>query len=68
MSDPTEAELWAVAERVCTPAELEAYRLELRGLSQWTMATALGISRSALRERLRNAGRKITAALAEAEA
>jgi predicted DNA-binding protein (UPF0251 family) len=67
VSEPTDAEVWAVACRVCTPAELRAYELERSGLSQRTMATVLGISRSALRERLGNAARKIAAAMDEAE-
>lgn len=54
-------EYWEIAQRVCTPAELEAVELERHGNSQWQIARTLGISRSAARERLRNAKRKIDA-------
>ena len=47
-----------------TPAEQQALDLHNKGLSQRTIAHALGISRSAVRARLENARRK----LAEKEA
>ncbi len=50
------------AASVCTPAELAAWTLADRGLSQRTIALELGISRSAVRARLEEARRKIIAA------
>lgn len=49
----------AAAEKVCTLLELETWRLRDRGLSQRTMAVALGVSVSTIRTRLFNADRKI---------
>lgn len=60
MTDPR---LAAIAAAVCTPAELEAWRLETRGMSQRAISAALGISRAAVRDRLENAARKIAKAL-----
>jgi predicted DNA-binding protein (UPF0251 family) len=54
---------WTVAQRVCTEAELEAYRLERLGLSQRAIAYHLGVSREAVRDRLERAARKIAAVL-----
>lgn len=56
-------EAWRVAQDVCTEAELEAYRLERRGLSQRAIAYHLGLSREAVRDRLERAARKIAAAM-----
>lgn len=51
-----------LAVTILTPSELEAWTLHDRGLSQRTIALALDISRSAVRARLENATRKISAA------
>lgn len=59
-------EAWRVAERVCTEAELEAYRLERLGLSQRAIAYHLGLSREGARDRLERAARKIGAAMERA--
>lgn len=56
-------EAWRVAQEVCTEAEIEAYRLERRGLSQRAIAYHLGVSREAVRDRLERAARKIAAAM-----
>lgn len=55
-SDP----LRPVAERVCTPRELEVVKLRCRGLSWRSVALVLGISRAAARDRWQRAARKIT--------
>lgn len=56
----------AIAERVCTAAELEAVRLEARGMSQRAIGYALGITREAVRDRLERAARKIAQAEGDA--
>lgn len=59
---------WTTARIVCTPAELAA--LELRDRyehSDRRIAMILGISRSAVRDRLFNADRKIHAAIRDQE-
>jgi predicted DNA-binding protein (UPF0251 family) len=58
-----EDDTWAIAEQVCTPAELEALRLERRGLSQRAIGYALGITREAVRDRLNRAARRIATAI-----
>lgn len=58
-----EPDVIAVARLVCTAAELEAVERWEAGMSQWAIAYELGISRSAVRERLRNAERKIEIAI-----
>lgn len=54
-----------IAARVCTAKELDAWRLRDRGLSRRLIALALGVSDSTLRDRLRNADRKIAIAIEE---
>lgn len=60
MTQTTEQQIWTIAQAVCTPNELQAldhrYR---RNLSHRHAALTLGISVSALRDRLTNAHRKI---------
>lgn len=51
-----------LARAVCTPKELDAHELHARGMSERSIALALHISRSAVRSRLENARRKISAA------
>lgn len=51
-------QLWEIAQRVCTPAELEAVRLR-EHMSQRAIAYHLGISREAVRDRLKRADQKI---------
>ena len=46
---------------VITDREYDVLLLRLKGISQRSISIALGISRSAVRERLDNADRKITA-------
>jgi DNA-binding CsgD family transcriptional regulator len=48
-----------VAAKVCTEKEFEAWQLRDRGLSRWAISLALGIGLSSVRDRLRNADRKI---------
>lgn len=48
-----------LAPTILTPAELEAWTLNDRGLSERTIALHLDISRSAVRSRLENARRKL---------
>ena len=66
MSAPVSA-IHTIAAQVCTPAELEAWALEDRGLSQRAIAYHLGISRTAVRDRLNNAANKIARALNQTE-
>jgi DNA-binding CsgD family transcriptional regulator len=54
-----EHELRAVAEEVCTPAELEALKLHEAGVAYRATAAILGISWSTARERVQNAQRKL---------
>jgi len=56
---------WRIAADVCTDAELQALTLRARGLGTRRIALALRIARSSVRERLDNADRKITSALAK---
>jgi DNA-binding CsgD family transcriptional regulator len=44
---------------VITDREYDALLLNIKGLKPWTIAIALGISRWAVRDRLRNGYRKI---------
>ena len=48
-----------------TAREREVVELHAKGMSQRAIALALGISRSAVRARLENAGRKLAAEQAE---
>jgi DNA-directed RNA polymerase specialized sigma24 family protein len=52
-------EVWAIAQRVCTPAQLEALEHKARGYSERSMARELGITRSAVQSRLEAAFLKI---------
>lgn len=52
-----------LAERVCTDAELDALKLWDAGYGYARLGAALGISRSAARDRVKNGMRKITAEL-----
>lgn len=56
-----------IARRVCTPKEIAAYELHIRGMSERAIALHLRISRSAVQSRLENARRKITHALTDQE-
>lgn len=62
---PEAAHIRSLAERVCTEAELEAWRLVQRGMSQRAISLALGISRSSVRDRVESAARKVADALEE---
>lgn len=53
------------AERVSTAKELEALKLKSLGYGRRRIASVLGISDSAVRDRLRSARRKIEAELNE---
>ena len=57
-------ELRDVIERVCTPAEIDALKLKALGYGRRRMGVVLGISDSAVRDRLRSAERKIRAEVA----
>lgn len=48
-----------IAEMVCTPKELEAFVLAYRGMSDRSIALALDLSRSTVKDRLERARRKI---------
>lgn len=59
---------WHTAEQICTQAELAALRLrDERHLGTRTISLILGISRSAVRERLDSADRKIQTAIRRQE-
>lgn len=59
----TEDQLWQLAQDTLTPKELSAYELRYRhNLSERQISLALDISRSAVRDRLENANRKVAAA------
>jgi predicted DNA-binding protein (UPF0251 family) len=55
----------SVPEGVLTKAELGAWLLADRGMSQRNIALALGVSRSTIRSRLENAARKLAQAQKE---
>lgn len=55
----TNADHWAIAERVCTPKQLEALRLYDRGLSYRIIALHLGVSHQRVRELVERATQKI---------
>lgn len=60
----TDEHYWQTARDVCTVKELQALVLRDRhGFGTRLIALNLGVSRAAVRERLENADRKITAAL-----
>lgn len=59
-------DLRSLAEQVCTAAELDAWRLVQRGMSQRAIALALGISRSSVRDRVESAARKVAEAMEDA--
>lgn len=52
-------ELRSLAERVLTPAQLEAYKLVARGYGRRRISVVLQISESAVRDRVKAAERKI---------
>lgn len=56
---------WTTAKAVCTPKEIAALELRQFGYGSRLIALTLGISRASARERLENADRKITVALAD---
>lgn len=58
MSTDLERELWDLAARVCTPAELEALRLHEQ-VGYRRMAVILGITFDAARDRVRRAEAKL---------
>jgi DNA-binding CsgD family transcriptional regulator len=56
-------EMRELAERVCTPKELEALKLKASGYGRRRIAIVIGISETAVRDRLRSGERKLAAAL-----
>lgn len=52
-------ELWPLAERVCTKAQLEALRYKALGFSERRTASIIGIMRPAVQDRLAGAILKI---------
>lgn len=58
-------DLRALAERVLTPAQLEAYKLVARGYGRRRISVILGISTSAVRDRVNAAERKLVRAWAD---
>lgn len=53
------APIRTLADQTLTQAQLEAWKLELAGWSQWQIAYRLGITRSAVRDRLRSASQSL---------
>jgi len=65
LRDLAPGQLATIVQRVCTPHELEALHLKAQGLGIRSISRSLGISRSATKDRLSNAHRKIQQALNE---
>lgn len=61
--DTLSPELRELAERVCTSKELEALKLKSAGYGRRRIAIVIGISETAVRDRLRSAERKLAAAV-----
>lgn len=62
-----EAEVWKTAQTVCTSKELEALDYHYRrNMSYRSIALALDISHATVRDRIKNAQRKIAAAMRKA--
>ena len=59
MSAGTSEDIWAIAERVCTGAQLEALRYKAAGFSERRIASIIGITRPAVQDRLAGAFLKI---------
>jgi DNA-binding CsgD family transcriptional regulator len=57
--EPSSEDVWAIAERVCTRAQLEALRYKAAGFSERRIGDILGISRPAVQDRLAGAFLKI---------
>lgn len=60
--DALSPELRELAARVCTEKELEALKLKAAGYGERRIAIVLNISRTSVRDRLRNGERKLLAA------
>lgn len=65
MSDP---KIRALARQILTGQQLRTFELEARGMSQYAIALALDLSRSTVRNHLREAHRKLEQALRSKEA
>lgn len=63
MSAGTSEDIWAIAERVCTKAQLEALRYKAAGFSERRIGDILGISRPAVQDRVAGAFLKIRKAV-----
>jgi DNA-binding CsgD family transcriptional regulator len=59
VAEPSDEDVWAIAERVCTRAQLEALRYKAAGFSERRIASIIGISRPAVQDRLAGAFLKI---------
>jgi DNA-directed RNA polymerase specialized sigma24 family protein len=59
VAEPSDADVWAIAERVCTRAQLEALHYKAAGFSERRIASIIGISRTAVQDRLEAAFLKI---------
>jgi len=59
VAEPSDEDVWAIAERVCTPNQLEALRLKATGFSERRIASIIGITRPAVQDRLAGAFLKI---------
>ena len=57
--DEVNASTRALVERVCTEAEVEVLKLKARGWGRRRIARMLAISDTAVRDRIRNAQRKL---------
>ena len=55
IAEPSDADVWAIAERVCTKAQLEALRYKAAGFSERRIGDILGISRPAVQDRIAGA-------------
>ena len=63
MTDPSQAAAdWKTISDLLTPAEYEAYRLHVSGMGYRSIALHLGIHPSSVRDRIRNAKRKLATA------
>lgn len=59
VAKPSDEDVWAIAERVCTANQLEALRLKAKGFSERRIASIIGITRPAVQDRLAGAFLKI---------
>ena len=68
VAEPSDADVWAIAKRVCTRSQLEALHYKAAGFSERRIASIIGISRSAVQDRLEGASLKIRKAAGDSSA